>query len=101
MDIDFSAEHMFYSRPKGTYSGEDTKEVLLDFFIVGTEISPDGNRVKAIINGEEFYVTEWKPQVIKGLPLGENRIQLILIDENLDPIPGPFNAVTRTFTLEK
>jgi len=101
MDIDFSAEHIFYSRPKGTYSGEDTKEVLLDFFIVGTEISPDGNRVKAIINGEEFYVTEWKPQVIKGLPLGENRIQLILIDENLDPIPGPFNAVTRTFTLEK
>ena len=102
MDVDFSAEHMFYSRPKGTYSGKDTKKILLDFFLVGTKISPDGNKVKAVINdGEEFLLTEWKPQFIEGLPMGKNKIQLTLVDKNLDPIPGPFNTVTRTITLEK
>lgn len=102
MDVDFSAEHMFYSRPKGTYSGKDTEKVLLDFFLVGTKISPDGNKVKAVINdGEEFLLTEWKPQVIEGLPMGENKIQLTLVDKDLKPIPGPFNTVTRTITLEK
>jgi hypothetical protein len=100
MDIDFSAEHLFYSRPKGTYKGEDTEKVLLDFFLVGTEISEDGNKVRVRVNdGEEFLLNQWIPHVIENMPLGENKIQLTLVDENLEPIPGPFNSVTRTVTL--
>lgn len=102
MDIDLSAEHLFYSRPKGTYKGEDTKKVLLDFFLVGTEISEEGNKVKVVVNNnEEYLINEWVPHVIEGMPMGENTIQLTLVDENLEPIPGPFNSVTRTVTLEK
>lgn len=102
MDIDLSAEHLFYSRPKGTYKGEDTKKVLLDFFLVNTELSQDGNNVQVSINeGENFLISDWKPHVIENMPMGENKIQLTLVDKNLEPIPGPFNAVTRTVTLEE
>lgn len=102
MDVDFSAEHLFYSRPKGTYKGKDTEKVLLDFFLVNTEISQEGNKVKVIINdGEEFLITDWVPHVIENMPMGKNKIQITLVDENLEPIPGPFNSETRTITLEE
>lgn len=97
---DLTAEHLFYSRPKGTYSGKDTEKLLLDFFLVNTKISEDGNKVMANINGEEFTITEWAPYVIEGLDKGEVKIRLQLVDAEGNLIPGPFNDVTRTVTLE-
>ena len=102
LDVDFSAQHLFYSRPKGTYSGEDTKKILLDFFLLNTNLSQEGNKVQVSINsGEKFLITDWAPHVIEGMPMGENTIQITLVDETLTPIPGPFNSVTRTITLEE
>ena len=102
MDVDFTAEHLFYSRPKGTYKGKDTEKVLLDFFLLNTELGEGKNKVKVIVNGgDEFLISEWRPHVIENMPLGENKIQLVLVDENLEPIPGPFNSVTRTIMLEE
>ncbi len=98
-DIDFSAQHMFYSRPKGTYSGADTKKVMLDFYLLNTTLSENGNKVRATINGEEFLITEWKPMYINNAPLGELKIKLELIDSLGNLIPGPFNSVERTVTL--
>jgi hypothetical protein len=97
---DLSAPHMFYSRPKGTYSGKDTEKLLLDFFLVNTEISEKGNKVMATINGEEFTITEWAPYVIEGLDKGEVTVSLKLVDADGNFIPGPFNDVTRTVILE-
>lgn len=99
MEVDFSAPHMFYSRPKGTYSGADTKKVMLDFYLLNTSISEDGNKVRATVNGEEFLITEWKPMYINNAPLGELKVKLELIDADGNPIPGPFNVVERTVTL--
>ncbi|MGO1729359.1 MAG: hypothetical protein ACTHY4_07100 [Flavobacteriaceae bacterium] len=101
VDIDFDAEHMFYSRPKGTYSGKDTDKILLDFFLVNTDLSDDGNKVLARINGEEFEITKWQAFMIEGLPMGENKIELQLVDNDDKPIEGPYNTVKRTITLEK
>jgi hypothetical protein len=53
---DLSTAHMFYSRPKGEYTGDDTKKVLLDFFLANTDLSPDGNKVRATIMGQEFIL---------------------------------------------
>lgn len=92
---------MFYSRPKGEYKGEDTKNILLDFYLVNTTLSPDGNKVKATINGNEFMLTEWKPYALRGLPMGENTIKLELVDKNGMNIPGPYNTVSRTITLSE
>ncbi len=97
--FDESAQHLFYSRPKGTYSGKDTEKLMLDFFLFNTSISPDGNKVKATINGEEHMITEWSPYYIEGLEKGQVSIKLELIDKDGKNIPGPYNTVERMVTL--
>ena len=90
----------FYSRPKGTYQGDDTKKVLLDFYLINTEISPDGNKVRATINGKEFLIDEWVPHYIEGLPIGEVIIKLELLDNAGNLIKAPFNPVERKVILK-
>lgn len=98
--LDLDAPTLIYSRPKGEYSGKDTENLMLDFFVLNTTLSEDGNKVKATINGEEFMITEWAPHVITGLPMGEVTIQLELLDAEGNVIEGPFNKVTRTVMLK-
>ncbi len=100
-EADFTAPHMFYSRPKGTYTGADTEQLLLDFFLLNTTLSPDGNQVRATINDTEFMLDEWAPYVLENLPTGELRVKLELIDNEGNPVPGPFNVVERTVMLEE
>lgn len=101
MEVDFEAPHLFYSRPKGTYSGKDAKKVMLDFFLINTDLAKDGNKVKATINGKEFIIDDWAPYAIEGMPMGENTIVLELVDQEGNYIEGPFNKVERTITLEQ
>lgn len=99
---DLSQPHMFYSRPKGTYTGpEQTQKILLDFFLINTDISANGNRIRATINDQEFMLDEWKPYIVEGLPMGENTFKLEFIDSDGNLIDSPFNPVTRTVTLEE
>jgi hypothetical protein len=100
-EADLTAPHLFYSRPKGTYKGEDTKKLMLDFYLVNTTISPDGNKVRATINGKEFTIDEWAPYYIEGLPMGKVNIKLELIDAEGNGVEGPFNMVERSVILEK
>lgn len=100
LDIDLTKPHMFYSRPKGEYVGKDTERVMLDFYLVNTDLSPAGNKVRATINGTQFVLDRWLPYIIEGLPMGENTIQLELIGNGGQVLPGPYNSVTRTFTLK-
>ena len=93
-------EYLFYSRPKGVYKGADTKKLLLDFYLVNTEISPQGNKVRATVNGKEFIIDEWVPYYIEGLQIGEVTVKLELINSNGELIDAPFNPVERKVTLE-
>lgn len=99
-NIDLSGPLMFYSRPKGTYSGEDTKKILLDWYLVNTDLSKDGNKVRATINGTEFIFTKWQPYAIEGAKGDSLTIKLELIDKDGNLIKNRFNPVTRTVTLE-
>ncbi|MBG8554432.1 hypothetical protein [Hymenobacter guriensis] len=100
LQVDLKAPHLFYSRPKDTYSGNDAQKVMLDFYLVNTTLSPEGNHVRATINGTEFMLEQWTPYMMEGLPMGQNTIKLELVDASGTLIPGPFNSVTRTFTLQ-
>lgn len=97
--IDLSKELLFYSRPKGTYEGESTKKVLLDFYLINTQISPNGNKVRATIEGTEFLIDEWSPYYIEGLSKGEVSIKLELIDKDGELINTPFNPSERKVIL--
>ncbi|OAD46663.1 hypothetical protein [Polaribacter atrinae] len=100
-NLDISAPTLIYSRPKGEYTRKDTENLLLDFFVLNTQLSKNGTKVRATINEKEFIITEWAPQVIKGLPKGKVSIKLELIDAEGNLIPGPFNSVDRTVTLKE
>ena len=100
-DVDLSAPHMFYSRPKGTYVGDDVSKLMIDFYLLNTSISPNGNKVRATVNGQEFLIDEWAPYYIEGLAFGTVTVQLELIDASGNLIPGPFNSVTREVTLKE
>lgn len=90
---------LFYSRPKGDYKGDDTKAVLLDFFVLNTEISPEANKVKAVINGQEFTLDHWTPYEITNLPKGETTIQLSLIDKDGNALTGDNVSIERKSNL--
>jgi len=99
--FDTKAPHMFYSRPKGTYVGMDTEKILLDFYLVNCTLSEKGYNVKATINGTIFLLNKWTPFTIEGLPMGENIIQLELIDAKGQTVVSPYNPVTRKITLKE
>ena len=100
-EANLSAPHLFFSRPKGKYTGpKETSKLLLDFYLVNCDLSPDGYKVRATINGNEFMFTKWVPYVIEGLPLGEVKIKLELLDAEGKTVVSPFNPMERTATLE-
>lgn len=98
--VNLESEFLFYSRPKGTYKGADTENLLLDFYLVNTEISKNGNKVRATIQDTEFIIDEWAPYYIEGLPKGEINIKLELIDSSGNLIKTPFNPSIRNVILE-
>ena len=92
---------LFYSRPKGTYVGKDTEKIMLDFYPIGVELGTD-YKVKVNINGEqEEIVDQWQPYAITGLPMGDNVIELTLIDGAGNKVDAPLNPVRRRFTLKE
>ena len=99
--INLNNEFLFYSRPKGTYKGKDTEKVLLDFYLINTEISSNGNKVRATIDDTVFLIDEWAPYYIEGLNAGDTQIKLELIDLNGNLIDVPFNPSIKTVTVEK
>ncbi len=92
---------VFYSRPKGKYVGKsETDKVMLDFYLANVTLSPDGYKLVATVNGDRnFTITEWKPYFLEGLPMGDNKIKLTLIDKDGNAVASPLNPVERVFTL--
>ncbi len=97
---DVTAPMLFYSRPKGTYTGKkDTEKVMLDFYLANVVLGTD-YQVRAEINGEVHLIDRWQPYYIEGLPMGENTIKLTLIDKDGNRVRTPLNPVARRFTLQ-
>lgn len=98
---DLESPMLFYSRPKGEYTGAETDAVLLDFYIVNCELSKNGYKVKAEINGTEFMITKWCGYFMEGLPMGENKIKLTLLDNFGKQVESPYSVSERKFILKK
>jgi len=98
---DITEPLLFYSRPKGTYTGKaETEKVMLDFFLVNVPNFGTDHMVKADINGETHMIDSWQPYYIEGLPMGESTITLTLVDADGNTVDTPLNPVSRTITLQ-
>ncbi|MEM1214067.1 MAG: hypothetical protein AAGJ82_00180 [Bacteroidota bacterium] len=95
---DVPGEMLFYSRPKGTYTGKDTENIMLDFYLHNVTLGAD-RKVKVETGGQSFTVEQWQPYILKGLPMGENTVTLTLVDGEGNAVNAPLNPVSRTFTL--
>lgn len=89
---------LFYSRPKGTYVGDETKQVLIDFYPVNINVGEDA-KIKLQINGEQYYLYAWKSYIVEGLPYGDNTIGIQLVDLNGEPVNGEITSHFRKFQL--
>ncbi len=99
-NFDPTLPHMFYSRPKGTYTGEaEISKLMLDFYLANVDLSLNGYQVRATINGTEFRLTEWVPYMIEGLGSGEVSVKLELLDKSGELVNSPFNPVERSVSL--
>ena len=101
-EVNLMDEHLFYSRPKGTYKGAaEWEHLLLDFYVVNTLLAEGGNNVKVTIDGStEFMLPKWCPYIIEGLGVGELTVRIQLVDAEGNQIPGPYNdSGDRSFTL--
>lgn len=94
--VDITDPMLTYSRPKGTYVGDDTKKVMLDFYVSNAELGVGGYMVDININGESHKIEEWQPYYIEGMPMGENKITLSLMKGD-----KLINKVTRMFELKE
>lgn len=97
---------LFYSRPKGDYTGKDVNNVLLDFYVWNCTIAPDAYKVKAEISNEDIpaqqlttTIEKWEPHFIQNLGLGKCKVALTLMDKDGMQATGPSTSVTREFNL--
>lgn len=82
---------LFYSRPKGDYKQLDGDKILLDFYLLNTDLADKGYSVRATIDGEAWTINKWDAYFIEGLNLGTHTVRLELVDGNGQVVPGPFN----------
>ncbi|MCP4442731.1 MAG: hypothetical protein GY810_27820 [Aureispira sp.] len=75
--------------PRGLYKNDDTKKVVLDFHLFNTNLSPEGNKVRVLIDQEEFILDQWQAHYINGLTLGMHTLELSLINSSGNVIYGP------------
>ncbi|MDB5273399.1 MAG: hypothetical protein JWO58_1766 [Chitinophagaceae bacterium] len=98
-ELDLTQPMLFYSRPKGEYKGKDTKKILLDFYVVNATLEANGYKIRATINGNEFLLSSWKGYILEGLPMGESKIKIELLDNKGNIASSPYAVTERTITL--
>jgi len=99
--FDETAAHLFYSRPKGSYKLEESKRILIDFYLLNADLSKNGMQVELSIDKSIFMLDSWQPYWVEGLIAGEHEFRLRLLDQDGNLIPGPFNdSGVRVVTIE-
>jgi len=103
--VDYKKPHLVYSRPKGSYAGPLAKELLVDFYLMGTTLEK-GDKVRYTISGPglaspltgEF--TKWAPKVAKNLGKGDFVFKLEYLDKDGKVVDGLLNTTSRTVKLD-
>ncbi|MFP4228786.1 MAG: hypothetical protein ACLFTE_08165 [Salinivenus sp.] len=98
---------IIYSRPKGTYSGDDAERIMLDFYLHNVDLSEDGYKARYTIQSTDsdeelasITLTEWAPAFVTGLESGTYDVRLQLLDEDGEVVSGEFNDTTREIEVD-
>ncbi|HSI89354.1 MAG TPA: hypothetical protein VK918_09880 [Pyrinomonadaceae bacterium] len=103
--IDDKLPLLTYSRPKGEYKGADADPIMIDFWLIGGQLTGDGGqyRVRYSVNdGEAKYIDRWAPVWLSGWTAGKHSIKLELVDAGGNVVDnGGYNSTTREITVVK
>lgn len=99
-----------YSRPKGEYKGEDGKMVMLDYWVLNTDLTfgpprpavdPCPCKVRYAVDGKDMgTLNAWGPIWLSGLAPGKHKIKLELVDRAGKVIEnGGYNSTEREITI--
>lgn len=99
---DIKEPSIYLCSPSGIYPNSHSDKVLLDFFIINTEIN-DQTKVKITIDKDlHFIVDKWAPFYVEGLNPGNHTVKLQLVDKSGENIQGNYTSFEETrFTLQK
>jgi len=105
---DLKKPMLIYSRPKGEYKGEMANHVLIDFMLTNVTLAEGKEHVRVTVSGPGIdkpltasTSTFGPPWFLDNLRSGQYTVQLELLDKDDKVVPGPWNATTRTITLER
>jgi hypothetical protein len=97
--IDLSKPYLTYNTPEGEY--KDGQPILLDFYVINTQLSKDGYKVRLTIDGSDKRIlTDWVPYFIYGLKKGSHKIKLELLDPQDKVLAPLFNDLEQTIILK-
>ena len=101
-NIDLSQPYLTYNEPSAQMDYVEGKPILLDFYLTNVELSPDGYKVRLTIDGKvNRMLTSWQPFYLSGLKAGSHKIRLELLDGQNKLVPGFFNDVTQSITVQR
>lgn len=99
-NFDLKKPYLTYNEPQGDFNYDPETPILLDFWITNAKLSRDGYKVRLSIDGQvQGLLPTWTPYYIYGLTQGTHSIRLELLDSSNTKVPGPFNDVEKTISL--
>jgi hypothetical protein len=101
MAATLKAPMLTYSRPKGTYTADEGKKLLLDFFVSNAKLGANDYKVAVSVDAIAIdTLTDWKPYYITGLTTGKHSVSLQLLDAKGAPVPGKYNSPMGEITIQ-
>lgn len=97
----YSAEpYLALNLPRNEQTFTEGEEVIIDFLVVGGDMSLDGLLVEVQANSYSYEVDHMAPILISNLPKGEYTIQVSLKRTSGKELEGPFSQVNKTIIVE-
>ena len=103
--VDPTKPLLTYSRPKGEYKGDDSQNIMIDFWLANAKLTGDGGeyRVRYTVDKDEAkFIDKWAPIWLAGWTAGKHTITLALVDKDGKAVDnGEYNTTTREITITK
>lgn len=100
INVDLRKPYITYNEPQGQFSYDPNGPIFLDYLVTGARLSADGYKVNLFIDGKlQQTFTTLGPFYIYGLAQGDHKIRLQLLDNQNKVVPGYFNDVEKTISL--
>jgi hypothetical protein len=90
-----------YSRPKGTYTGDEARAIMVDFYLRNVVLSPDGYKVRLTVDGKSTLLTDWVPYLVTGLTPGDHVFKLELLHKDGKLVAGKYNSTERKIVIKE